>query len=110
MKYAGIVNGTVIIIDEINEKPVYPPTNDGLKVITMECDDTVQVGDKVVDGKIIGTYNPKPEPSQLAKLEENQLALMEAVADQYEEHIENRINDMEVQASIYEAVLALGGE
>ena len=110
MKYAGIVNNTVIIIDEINEKPVYPPTNDGLKVITMECDDTVQVGDKVVDGKIIGTYNPKPEPTQLDKLEENQLALMEAVADQYEEHLQNRINDMEVQASIYEAVLALGGE
>ena len=52
----------------------------------------------------------EPEPTQLDKLEENQLALMEAVADQYEEQIENRINDMEVQASIYEAVLALGGE
>lgn len=44
------------------------------------------------------------------KLQENQLALMEAVADQYEEHLQNRINDLEVQASIYEAVLALGGE
>lgn len=53
---------------------------------------------------------PKPEPSKLDKLEENQLALMEAVADQYEEHLQNRINDMEVQASIYEAVLALGSE
>lgn len=53
---------------------------------------------------------PEPEPTQLDKLEENQLALMEAVAEQYEEQLENRINDMEVQASIYEAVLALGGE
>lgn len=48
--------------------------------------------------------------NQNEKNEENQLILMEAIATQYEEHIENRINDMEVQASIYEAVLALGGE
>lgn len=108
MKFAGILDDTVIIIEEKNQKPIYPTTNDGKNIIVMECDNTVKIGDKVVDGKIVGTQIP--EPSQLDKLEENQLALMEAVADQYEEHLQNRINDLEVQASIYEAVLALGGE
>lgn len=108
MKFAGILDDTVIIIEEKNQKPIYPTTNDGKNIIVMECDNTVKIGDKVVDGKIVGTQIP--EPTQLDKLEENQLALMEAVADQYEEHLQNRINDLEVQASIYEAVLALGGE
>ena len=108
MKFAGILDNTVIIIEEKNQKPIYPTTNDGKNIIVMECDNTVKIGDKVVDGKIVGTQIP--EPTQLDKLEENQLALMEAVADQYEEHLQNRINDLEVQASIYEAVLALGGE
>ena len=52
---------------------------------------------------------PEPKPTQLDKLEENQLALMEAAADQYEEQIENRINDMEVQATIYETLLEMQG-
>lgn len=108
MKFAGILDDTVIIIEEKNQKPIYPTTNDGKNIIVMECNNTVKIGDKVVDGKIVGTQIP--EPTQLDKLEENQLALMEAVADQYEEHLQNRINDLEVQASIYEAVLALGGE
>lgn len=65
MKYAGILNDTVVIVEENFKPPVYPPTNDGLKITTVECDDTVQIGDKVVDGKIIGTYRPKePEPTE----------------------------------------------
>lgn len=51
-----------------------------------------------------------PQPTQLDRIEEQQLILMEAQADQYEQNIENRLNDMEVQATIYEAVLSLGGE
>ena len=31
----------------------------------MECDDTVQIGDKVIDGIIVGTYVPKePEMTE----------------------------------------------
>lgn len=39
----------------------------------------------------------------------NQLIMMEAMATQYEENLENRINDQEVQATTYEAILELGG-
>ena len=81
-------------------------------MIELASYDTSILGKKYVDGKWEDVEQPTPqtEPTQLDKLEENQLALMEAVADQYEEHLQNRINDLEVQASIYEAVLALGGE
>lgn len=63
-----------------------------------------------IDKKYDFETNTWTGKNQNEKNEENQLILMEAIATQYEEHIENRINDMEVQASIYEAVLALGGE
>lgn len=56
------------------------------------------------------TLNSNRNDEKICEIQSNQLILMEAIATQYEEHIENRINDMEVQASIYEAVLALGGE
>lgn len=81
-------------------------------MIELASYDTSILGKKYVDGKWEDVEQPTPQtkPTQLDKLEENQLALMEAVADQYEEHLQNRINDLEVQASIYEAVLALGGE
>lgn len=76
-------------------------------------DDFDLTNKKYVNGEWV-EYEPEPEPvpkpTQLDTMQQNQLALMEAVADQYEEHLQNRINDMEVQASIYEAVLALGGE
>lgn len=81
-------------------------------LIPMTNFDSSIIGKKYNNGVWEEVEQPEitPEPTQLDKLEENQLALMEAVADQYEEQLENRINDMEVQASIYEAVLALGGE
>ena len=57
---------------------------------------------------------PEPEPTQLDKIEEqvysnndNSLIIMEAMADQYEQTEEYRLNDMEVQATIFESVLAL---
>ena len=52
----------------------------------------------------------EPQPTQLDRIEEQQLILMEAQAEQYEQNLENRLNDMEVQATMYEAILALGGE
>lgn len=51
----------------------------------------------------------EPEPTQLDRIEEQQLIIMTAQADQYEQNLENRLNDMEVQATMYEAILELGG-
>lgn len=50
---------------------------------------------------------PKSEPT-INTLAETQLTIMEAIADQYEQNLDNRLNDMEVQATIYETILALG--
>ena len=52
---------------------------------------------------------PDPQPTQADRIEENQLILMEAMAEQYEESLENRLNDQEVQATIYETLLEMGG-
>lgn len=49
------------------------------------------------------------EPTQLDIIQEQQLIIMTAQADQYEQNLENRLNDMEVQATLYEAILELGG-
>ena len=49
----------------------------------------------------------KFEKTEVVKISDSQLTIMEAVADQYEQNLENRLNDQEVQATIYEAVLAL---
>lgn len=50
---------------------------------------------------------PDPQPTQSDRIEENQLILMEAMAEQYEESLENRLNDQEVQAIIYETLLEM---
>lgn len=55
------------------------------------------------------TVNIKPEPSQLDEIQEQQIIIMTAQADQYEQSVSNRLNDMEVQATLYEAILSLGG-
>ena len=52
---------------------------------------------------------PLPKPTQLDEIQEQQLIIMTAQADQYEQNLENRLNDMEVQATLYEAILSLGG-
>ena len=70
MKYAGIANNEVIIIKETFARPTFPNTLDGDEVITVECDDTVQLGDKYVDGEIIGTKEPIEEQTQLDRIEE----------------------------------------
>lgn len=49
---------------------------------------------------------PVKEPSAV---EMNQMTMMEAMADQYEEQLERELNNMEVQATIYETILELGG-
>lgn len=67
------------------------------------------LGKKYEEGKWIDN-EILPQPTQLDRIEEQQLILMEAQAEQYEQNLENRLNDIEVQATLYEAILALGGE
>lgn len=50
-----------------------------------------------------------PEPTQLDNIENTQLTIMTALAEQYEESLERELTNMEVQATIYEAILELGG-
>ena len=107
-KYAMILNDRVIDIVLKDFPPVYPPTPEGNQITAMICDDTVMVGDIVVDGEIIGTA-PKPQPTQLDNIEEGQLIIMEAMADQYEQSVETELTNMEVMATIYEQLLAMEG-
>ena len=51
-----------------------------------------------------------PEPTQLDLIEQTQLTIMESMADQYEEALERELVSMEVQATIYEELIALKGE
>lgn len=47
----------------------------------------------------------KPQPTQLDTIQNNQLTIMEAMADQHEENLENQIVQMDVLATIYETQL-----
>lgn len=58
-------------------------------------------------------YEPEPEPtmdeqilSGVNSTNESQLIIMEALATQYEEGLENDLNNKEVLATIYEELLA----
>ena len=59
--------------------------------------------------EIVGeAYVPLPaEPTQADEIQQTQMIIMEAMADQYEQHQADRLNDMDVQATIYEEILAL---
>ena len=52
---------------------------------------------------------PEPQPTQLDKIKTAQLTIMAAMADQYEESLKKDLRNMDVQATIYEAILELGG-
>ena len=62
------------------------------------------------DGAWVAADEPEPAPTQLDNIEQTQLVMMEAMADQYEESQERDLTSMEVQATIYEEILALKGE
>ena len=44
----------------------------------MECDDTVQIGDKVIDGIIVGTYVPKEPEMTEQELIQAEISLNQA--------------------------------
>ena len=68
-KYAMVLQDRVIDIVTKDFPPVYPPDQEGNAVVAIQCDDTVQVGDMVVDGILVGTKTKK-EATQLDRIEE----------------------------------------
>ena len=81
-RYAMILLNRVINIEKAEETPQYPPDQEGNKVTAIECDDTVQIGDKVIDGIIVGTYVPK-EPEMTEPIE-NEFIQAEILLNQAE--------------------------
>lgn len=111
-KYAMILKKYVIDIVYAETIPNYPPDIDGNPVTAIECTESVTIG--MIYNPETGEFTESPEvapriPTQSDRIEESQLVIMEAIADQYEQGLENRLNDMEVQATIFESILELGG-
>ena len=74
--------------------------------------DLSYLGKKYENGEWVNAApepEPEAEPTQLDRVEEAQLIIMEAMAAQYEENLEYRISDMEGQATIYETLLNMQG-
>lgn len=97
----GIVEGESFLTGEVNKPDM-----------VLIADDFDITNKKYINGEwveYIPEPLPEPEPSQLDEIQEQQLIIMTAQADQYEQNLENRLNDMEVQATLYEAILSLGG-
>jgi len=96
--------GRIVSDSFLSEKVNYPHM--------ISVDDDFEAGNKkYLNGQWV-EYEPEiveEEPTQLDTMEENQLIIMEAMAQQYEETLENRLADMEVQATIYETLLEMQG-
>ena len=116
MTYAMILLNNVIGVLESDTPPSWPPDPQGNPVTAVECDESVELGMayNTETGEFSEYIPPSYVPTQLDKIEEqvygnndNDIIIMEAMADQYEQTEEYRLNDMEVQATIFESVLAL---
>lgn len=114
MLYAMILLSRVIDIVTSDTIPSYPPDQHGNPVTAVQCDESVTVG--MIYNAETGEFSEPPEPTptpkvptQADRIEESQLVIMEAIADQYEQGLANRLDDQEVQATIFETILELGG-
>lgn len=114
MIFAMVLKNKVINIVNSDTIPNYPPDQHGNTVTAVQCDESVTVG--MIYNAETGEFTEPPEPTpipktptQLDRIEESQLTIMEAMADQYEQSLSNRLDDMEVQATIFETILELGG-
>ena len=112
MRYAMILKNRVIDVKESEKEPKYPPDIYGNKVTTIECSGDVSIG-MIYDGKTgsFSEYEPSkpepPQPTQLDSIEQTQLLIMEAMADQYEQRLETDLMMMDAQATTFEADLSL---
>lgn len=112
MRFAILLNNRVIDVIESTVEPQYPPTSEGYIPQNQPCDENVRLGMYYHPDTQLFDFNEpviiKP-PTQSDRIEESQLIIMEAIADQYEQGLANRLDDMEVQATIYETLLEMGG-
>jgi hypothetical protein len=115
--YAMIANNLVIgVLFEQVTMPVWPPLPDGTCVFAVEfvADVTVGMGydDQTQTFFDVDVPANESEPYDLLLVEEVLDSLMGikiAMAEQYEEALEKELVNMEVQATIYEAILEMGG-
>lgn len=114
MMYAMILKNRVIDIRHSETEPHYPPDPEGNPVTAVPCDEAVTIG--MMYDVETGTFyeyvpepTPEPEPTQLDEIQRTQIDIMEAMACQYEENLENQLMQMDVLATIYETQLELGG-
>lgn len=115
MTYAMVLQNRVIgVLENQETEPSWPSDPSGIPVTAIPCDDTVTLG--MIYDPETGTFSkyipPEPElpePTQLDKIQTAQLTIMAAMADQYEESLEKDLRNMDIQATIYEAILELGG-
>lgn len=110
MIYAMILKNVVIDIKEAETEQYYPPDIDGNPVFSVETTEETEVG--MYYHEDVGIFDwefpePETEETQLDNIEETQLMIMEAMADQYEQHLETDLMMMDAQATTFEAVLAL---
>jgi hypothetical protein len=103
-------NRVIDVLENCESKPNWPPDKEGNPVIAVICDEKVERGFMYDPSTgAIKDPNAKPEPTQMDTIEESQLVIMEALAEQYELNEERHIDDLEIKAEIYEAILELGG-
>lgn len=115
--FAMICNNRVIeVLYDLEVAPVWPPDQLGNPVTAVECSAEAtrdwsynpETGE-VYEPEVPEYIDPEQEPSKLDTIEESQLIIMEALAEQYELNEERHIDDLEIKAEIYEAILELGG-
>lgn len=94
-RYAMILLTRVIDIVTSDTIPSYPPDQHGNPVIAIQCDESVTVG--MIYNAETGEFTEPPEPTptpkeltQADRIEENQIAIMEALATIYELNIANQ--------------------
>lgn len=117
--YAMLLQNRVIgILTDQESEPWWPPDPEGVPVLAVPCGEEVALGMRY--DPETGTFSepapepippdPAPEPTQLDNIEQTQLTMMEAMADQYEESQERELTNMDVLATMYEEILSIKGE
>ena len=85
-------------------------TEDGIPRYKWDGEKAVLRSDTEIAADKAAMDAAQEQPTQLDNIEQTQIIMMEAMADQYEESQERDLTSMEVQATIYEEILALKGE
>lgn len=110
MTYAMILDNVVIdVLHNIAYEPQYPPTQTGLTITAVECEETVRVNMLYVNGVFIDPVQPETESSPQYRPTKGELAIMETQATIYEELNASMLASAEATAEIYETILLMGG-